>query len=276
MLRTERAVHREQENSIRTEMILLREQLAVANAKLDGAIREEQEHEITKTKLLEQCLATSLVEAKLAAMTATCDQLSIRLDEARVGSFGSESGVSQDPAGKDGNRVRKRTNVQAPKPLPLEKTSAANLSERPKERDTENERSAARGATASESTEELTAREVPNAICPEATGTGGPPTETDAEHSTSSVGSNPAGRPVVISRADLYRQVWNVPVQQLATTYGLSDRGLAKICQRHNIPLPGRGYWAKLHAGQQPPREPLLPIAEEKAVLIHSPPPKHK
>jgi len=34
-----------------------------------------------------------------------------------------------------------------------------------------------------------------------------------------------------ISRAELYEQVWTVPMTRLAKDYGLSDVGLAKICK---------------------------------------------
>lgn len=52
-----------------------------------------------------------------------------------------------------------------------------------------------------------------------------------------------------ISREDLYRQVWQTPMIQLAKSYGVSDQGLAKLCARHDIPRPPRGYWAKREAG---------------------------
>lgn len=32
----------------------------------------------------------------------------------------------------------------------------------------------------------------------------------------------------------------------LAIEFGISDRGLAKVCGRHRIPVPPRGYWAKV------------------------------
>ena len=53
-----------------------------------------------------------------------------------------------------------------------------------------------------------------------------------------------------ISRDELYQQVWSMPLTKLATQYGISDRGLAKICQRLDIPTPGRGYWARKAAGK--------------------------
>ena len=49
-----------------------------------------------------------------------------------------------------------------------------------------------------------------------------------------------------ISRVNLYKEVWSTPMLQLAKKYKMSDRGLAKLCARHNIPRPPRGYWAKL------------------------------
>ena len=52
--------------------------------------------------------------------------------------------------------------------------------------------------------------------------------------------------PIFIERWELYRQVWAKPMNQLAKEYGISDVALAKTCRKENIPLPGRGYWAKL------------------------------
>jgi len=58
---------------------------------------------------------------------------------------------------------------------------------------------------------------------------------------------------MTLTRSDLYERVWSTPMSTLAREFGLSDRGLAKICERHDIPRPPRGYWAKLEAGQAPP-----------------------
>lgn len=60
-----------------------------------------------------------------------------------------------------------------------------------------------------------------------------------------------------IERETLYEEVWSDPVTVVAARYGLSDVGLAKICKRLQIPLPRRGYWAKLKAGRKAPRAPL-------------------
>ena len=60
-----------------------------------------------------------------------------------------------------------------------------------------------------------------------------------------------------LTREELYAQVWAEPMTKLAQRYGLSDRGLAKICTRMGIPVPGRGYWARVQSGQVPLRAKL-------------------
>jgi hypothetical protein len=45
--------------------------------------------------------------------------------------------------------------------------------------------------------------------------------------------------------------VWDEPIQKIANRYGISNVGLAKICKRYAIPMPGRGYWQKLKAGKK-------------------------
>jgi hypothetical protein len=32
-------------------------------------------------------------------------------------------------------------------------------------------------------------------------------------------------------------------MQKLGWEFGISDVGLAKLCRRYEIPVPGRGYW---------------------------------
>jgi len=54
----------------------------------------------------------------------------------------------------------------------------------------------------------------------------------------------------LVTREDLYLQVWETPISKLATQYGITDRGLSKICKRLNVPTPGRGYWARKLAGK--------------------------
>jgi hypothetical protein len=43
-------------------------------------------------------------------------------------------------------------------------------------------------------------------------------------------------------RNKLYEEVWSEPMHKLTKKYNLSDIGLAKVCKKLKIPLPGRGY----------------------------------
>jgi len=58
-------------------------------------------------------------------------------------------------------------------------------------------------------------------------------------------------------RQTLYEEVWSEPVTIIARRYGLSDVGFAKICRKLRVPLPSRGYWAKVKAGKVMRRVPL-------------------
>lgn len=60
-----------------------------------------------------------------------------------------------------------------------------------------------------------------------------------------------------MKREALYNLVWTVPMAKLAREFQLSDRGMAKLCQRERIPVPPRGYWAKLAAGHAVKQTPL-------------------
>jgi hypothetical protein len=64
--------------------------------------------------------------------------------------------------------------------------------------------------------------------------------------------------PLTLSREDLYELAWSKPMSELAKDFAISDVALAKRCKKLGIPVPGRGYWARLDAGQTPYR-PKLP-----------------
>lgn len=63
----------------------------------------------------------------------------------------------------------------------------------------------------------------------------------------------------LFTRQQLYELVWSGPITTLAKSLSLSDVGLAKACRRGDIPLPPRGYWARLNAGKRVIR-PALPL----------------
>ena len=56
----------------------------------------------------------------------------------------------------------------------------------------------------------------------------------------------------------------------LAKEYGISDVGLAKICRRNQVPLPPRGYWAKLAAGIHLQKTQLPATKESETVFIET------
>jgi hypothetical protein len=62
---------------------------------------------------------------------------------------------------------------------------------------------------------------------------------------------------MVVSREELYRLVWAIPMTHVAKQFDVSSSYMARVCALLNIPRPDRGYWAKLEVGRAPPAEPL-------------------
>lgn len=62
-----------------------------------------------------------------------------------------------------------------------------------------------------------------------------------------------------IERQKLFDQIWAEPMTKVAKVYAMSDVGLRKICVALDVPLPPRGYWAKLAAGKAPTKPTLHP-----------------
>ncbi|OFW56053.1 MAG: hypothetical protein A2133_12385 [Actinobacteria bacterium RBG_16_64_13] len=86
--------------------------------------------------------------------------------------------------------------------------------------------------------------------------------------------------PEVYERQKLYQEVWAEPVKIVARRYGVSDVALAKTCRKLAIPLPGRGHWAQLRAGQKMKRIPLarLPAGVPETLPVYHafPPPEER
>ena len=61
----------------------------------------------------------------------------------------------------------------------------------------------------------------------------------------------------VYEREKLYNEVWSEPVTIVAKRYGVSDVMIHKICKRLKIPVPPRGYWARVRAGAKLQKAPL-------------------
>jgi hypothetical protein len=67
------------------------------------------------------------------------------------------------------------------------------------------------------------------------------------------------------TRQELYDLAWSEPMRTLAARFGMSDVGLKKHFSHMEVPVPERGYWARLNAGKAvfqtklPPRGPGMP-----------------
>ena len=56
---------------------------------------------------------------------------------------------------------------------------------------------------------------------------------------------------IIVSRDQLHDEVWTEPMTKVAKRYDISDVALKAVCDKHRIPTPPRGYWAKLAAGKK-------------------------
>src|SRR5258707_12558453 len=88
--------------------------------------------------------------------------------------------------------------------------------------------------------------------------------------STRHRGGQPRKLPRVhqISRQELYNLIWSKPITALAERFGISDRGLAKVCGRSGIPAPPRGHCAQIAAGGTFHRPELPNPADQKCNRI--------
>lgn len=64
-----------------------------------------------------------------------------------------------------------------------------------------------------------------------------------------------------IERNQLYELVWSKPLTEVAKEYDVSDKAIAKICDKLNVPVPSIGYWRKIEVGEVIPKQKLPDIA---------------
>ncbi|MFG1307053.1 hypothetical protein V5F34_23285 [Xanthobacter autotrophicus] len=55
---------------------------------------------------------------------------------------------------------------------------------------------------------------------------------------------------------------------KVAADYGVTGTALKKTCDRHHIPTPERGYWAKLEYGKRVNKEALPPLSEPNLATV--------
>ena len=77
-----------------------------------------------------------------------------------------------------------------------------------------------------------------------------------------------------ITRSQLYDLVWKEPMVKAAQRFQVSDVAVAKACRKYKIPVPWRGYWARLAAGQTLRRTRLSPGQEKGTQITFTPLPK--
>jgi hypothetical protein len=73
-----------------------------------------------------------------------------------------------------------------------------------------------------------------------------------------------------LTRHQLFDLVWRRPISQVAPQLGISGVGLGKLCRRFDIPVPERGYWARLRFGKKVkrPRLPPTPVGQSEKIVI--------
>lgn len=69
-----------------------------------------------------------------------------------------------------------------------------------------------------------------------------------------------------LTREELFAMVWERPTTEIASSLGISDVAVGKLCEKLQVPKPPRGYWARVEAGQSPRRPALKAFREELEV----------
>jgi len=64
------------------------------------------------------------------------------------------------------------------------------------------------------------------------------------------------------NRQELYKSVWRAPLTKISSEYGVSTYTLARVCNKLQIPRPGRGYWRKLEVGRRVSRKPITEVKD--------------
>src|ERR1700685_961396 len=74
------------------------------------------------------------------------------------------------------------------------------------------------------------------------------------------------------NREELYAEVWEKPLTALEAKYGVSAVAIGKTCRKLQVPLPGRGYWAKKAHGHTVKCKPLPKLHEVPRIMRHQQP----
>lgn len=72
-----------------------------------------------------------------------------------------------------------------------------------------------------------------------------------------------------LTREKLFEMIWSEPIGKVAEQFGLTGNGLAKICDRLNIPRPSRAHWTRsAERREQRPELPSPPVGLSEIVAL--------
>lgn len=80
----------------------------------------------------------------------------------------------------------------------------------------------------------------------------------------------PDDRQIRTDREGLLDLVWSKPISHLAEEWGISGTAIAKACRKVKVPVPPRGFWAKVAAGKRmkKPKLPKLPEGQAEEIVV--------
>jgi hypothetical protein len=61
----------------------------------------------------------------------------------------------------------------------------------------------------------------------------------------------------MVTREELYRLIWAMPMTKISAQLGISYGKLAQICTALGVPRPAQGHWTRLELGKADPVPPL-------------------
>ena len=73
---------------------------------------------------------------------------------------------------------------------------------------------------------------------------------------------------LTFNRTELYKELWEKPMTQIAKDYKINIYQLTKACDELEIPRPESGYWSKLRSGFKVYQKPLTEFKTNEYKLI--------
>ena len=72
---------------------------------------------------------------------------------------------------------------------------------------------------------------------------------------------------ITFNRTELYYELWEKPMTQIAKDYNINVYQLTKVCDKLEIPRPQSGYWSKLRNGYKVKQKPLTELEKSSYTL---------